>query len=252
VIEAGTTEFLVARLPQKNLGKKRVQLAEPVADNILIVFVKYPKPGLVKTRLAKSIGKDKATLFYRLFVEAVLRRTEDKNFKRIIFYTPAEKEKEFKKWLGRNEALYPQKGINLGERLSYAFKFAFQRQAKRVIAIGTDSPLIENKIINRGFQELKNKPCVIGPSKDGGYYLIGLSGLYKKIFKDIEWGTHLVISQTFEAMKKLKLKFGILKEELDVDALEDLIALRNILKKRKSTKITEFKRILELINIVMQ
>jgi rSAM/selenodomain-associated transferase 1 len=198
-------------------------------NNVLIVFVKYPEPGFVKTRLAEKIGKDKAASLYRLFVEAILARTEDIGFRRIIFCHPHEKFQGFRDWLGDNE-VYFQKGDTLGERLSNAFEFIFEKGAKRVIAIGSDSPTIDGKLIIKAFNKLESKECVIGPAQDGGYYLIGLSHFHREIFKDINWSTKDVFSQTKDKVNKLGLEFSILDKEIDIDSFDDLLVLKDRLK----------------------
>lgn len=207
-------------------GKQAVLL-----DNVLIIFVKYPQPGFVKTRLAKEIGKENAASLYRLFVEAILSRTDDKNFNRVIFYTPAEKRHQIKDWIGSDMDIYPQKGKDLGERLSHAFKFIFEKGAKRAVVIGSDSPTIDKKIILQAFKELEYNECVIGPSSDGGYYLVGLSYFHTEIFKDITWSTNKVYEQTLNRLRKLKLKFSSLDELFDVDNFEDLVTLKRSLRR---------------------
>lgn len=191
-------------------------------EDVLIIFMKYPEPGLVKTRLAKDIGKEKAAWLYRLFVETILNQTNDTSFTRILFYCPKEKKKEFKNWIGNGLLMQHQRGHNLGQRLSNAFKFAFKNKAKRVIAIGTDSPTLDNNIIRKAFKKLKDFPCVLGPSLDGGYYLIGLSRLYLEIFKGIPWGKDDVFRKTQYKIRKLGLKFCLLEPHPDIDTLNDL------------------------------
>ena len=198
-------------------------------NNVLIIFVKYPEPGFVKTRLAEKIGKDKAAFLYRLFVEAILARTDDIGFRRIIFCYPPKKIHGFRDWLGDNE-VYFQEGDTLGERLSNAFEVTFKNGARRIVAIGTDSPTIDKKVILEAFKELDAKECVIGPAQDGGYYLIGLSRLHKEIFKDINWSTKDVFSQTKDKVNKLGLEFSILNKEIDIDSFDDLLVLKNRLK----------------------
>lgn len=198
--------------------------------DVLIIFVKYPQAGLVKTRLAKEIGKNKACLLYRLFVETILKRTPDKRFSRIIFYWPVHKKKEMRNWLGNDFKMYPQKGKDLGERLSQAFKFVFQKGAKRVVAIGTDSPTLDKRIILDAFCELETRPCVIGPSLDGGYYLIGLSIFKPELFKGISWGEDVVFGQTVEQLRRLKLSYSLLEPTVDVDSYRDILLLRKKLK----------------------
>lgn len=201
---------------------------DPAAD-CLIIFVKYPEPGLVKTRLAKDIGNEKATVLYKSFVETILRATDDNNFKRIIFYTPPDKKDEMNEWLGNDIEMYPQKGSNLGERLYNAFRFTFDEGAKKAVVIGTDSPLLDKKIALEAFKELDKNECVIGPAADGGYYLLGLSRLCREIFHNIDWGTDKVYSQTLQALKGAGLGYCALEENFDIDEAADLKKLPKIL-----------------------
>lgn len=242
------------------------------SSKIVIIFVKYPKEGFVKTRLAKDIGSKNAVLLYRLFVETVLKRTKDKCFKRLIFYTPNGKEKEFKSWLGNREKFYPQKGRSLGQKLSNAFKFAFQNGAKRVIIIGTDSPSINKNTIRKAFKVLDNKQCVIGPALDGGYYLIGLSFLwYRKvyntslttenrrklspkaifliegIFKGIKWGTKKVFRQTISKLRQLKINYSFLDKNFDVDTYQDLLLLKGTLQKKQGMDLSGLGPIIKIL-----
>lgn len=196
-----------------------------MSDNRLIIFIKYPEPGFVKTRLAKDIGEEQAAFLYCLFVEAILTRTEDDGFERVIFYSPSEKRDEIINWIGP-ERLYPQKGKDLGERLSNAFSLVFNKGAKRVLAIGSDSPTIDNNIILRAFRELSNKQCVIGPSQDGGYYLFGLSSFNKDVFQGIKWSTEKVFEETINILKRSKFSFSILDKDFDVDKIEDIDFLK--------------------------
>lgn len=195
-------------------------------SDVLIIFIKYPKAGFVKTRLAQSIGKVNAARLYQVFVKAVVRRTESKSFQRMIFYSPAGREKKIRNWLGRNIILYPQQGRTLGERLSQAFKFAFKNCAQRVIVIGSDSPTLDTRIILDAFRKLKDAECVIGPALDGGYYLIGLSSFYDGIFKGIRWGTKRVFNQTMNKLRQLKINYALLAESFDVDSYSDIILLK--------------------------
>ena len=191
-------------------------------DNVLIIFVKYPQPGFVKTRLAKEIGKKNASELYRLFVETLLARIKDKNFTRVIFYSPISKRNEIKRWLGDNLALSPQKGRGLGERLSYAFRLTFKNGAKRVVVIGTDSPALNKKLILDAFKKLKETQCVLGPAFDGGYYLVGLASFHEEIFQHIYWSSDNVFKQTLKTIKKSRISFSLLDKQLDIDNKDDL------------------------------
>lgn len=195
-------------------------------DNTLIIFVKYPQAGFVKTRLAKEIGNEEAALIYRRFVETILKQTNDTNFNRFIFYTPAHKRSQILEWLGHHLDTFAQEGKGLGQRLSNAIESAFRKGAKKVVVIGSDIPAIDKKIILKAFKGLENNESVIGPSSDGGYYLLGLSSFNREIFKNISWGTNKVLKETINKLKRLGLRFNFLEKLSDVDNLNDLLRLK--------------------------
>lgn len=191
-------------------------------DNILIVFLKYPQPGLVKTRLGKDIGPESAAVLYKELTELILRNTEPGDYQRVLFYTPQNKKSEILKWLGEDSNLFLQDGDDLGQRLAKAFKSVFSRGVKKVLVIGTDSPVIDREIIQQAFRQLDKFQCVIGPSSDGGYYLLGLGSENAKVFEGIDWSTSKVFEQTKQRLKELGLVFTCLKEEFDIDTRADL------------------------------
>lgn len=208
-------------------------------ERILIVFVKYPEAGHVKTRLAKSIGEKEAAALYGLFVELLLKKTDNMNSKRLIFYTPVNQRDKVSSWLNDDSKLYPQKGDDLGQRMSNAFRFAFARGARRIVIVGTDIPLLNREIILKAFRELENRQCVIGPSPDGGYYLLGLSHFDERIFQNIPWGTGKVLNQTLRIVQGLGLTYSLLEEHFDVDDIEDLIRLKSSLRRHRKAGFYE-------------
>lgn len=214
---------------------------------VLIMFVKYPQPGYVKTRLAESIGKEQASFLYRRFVELLIKRTNDGRFERFIFYTPAEKRRELLSWLGDRLKMFPQRGDDLGQRLSNAFRFAFAKGAHRVVIVGTDIPLLDREVILRAFRELENRQCVIGPSLDGGYYLLGLSHFYAKIFQNIHWGTDEVFSQTLQIIRHLGLTHSLLEEHFDVDDVKDLVRLKLSVRRHEREKLHDLNFLIDVL-----
>ena len=244
-------------------------------ENVLIIFLKYPEPGKVKTRLAKALGDEKACAIYKSLAENVLKNVFMKNSRIYdvhIFFTPADKETEIKDWLkpilndnlGVKIQFSPQEGRNLGERMSNAFRQILQEKGYKecitqrtatesplkkgdkggckknsqekmflhnTIIIGTDCPEIDATLIENAFDVLKEKDIVIGPCRDGGYYLLGMSrpvpvsfeqGFVPDLFMDIDWSTDRVFKQTMEKIQKNNLSCGILKTLVDIDTLEDL------------------------------
>lgn len=216
-------------------------------NNILAIFAKFPQAGMVKTRLSTEIGCRKVVALYRIFVETIVKNTEDKDFKRILFYAPPAQKKNFSDWLGSEIALHPQKGRELGGRLASAYRFAFAQGAGRVVVIGTDSPLIDRNIIRKAFAKLKNRDCVLGPSRDGGYYLLGLSHPCAEIFEDIEWSTKKVLKQTLKTLNTLNVSYTLLDEHFDVDTRADLIELKHSLRKLRRASSANFDLLLRVV-----
>ena len=95
-----------------------------------------------------------------------------------------------------------------------------------MIAIGTDSPTVDSMVIKEAFLKLGKTRCVIGPSRDGGYYLIGMSNFMRELFEGIDWGTDRVLAQTINVLKRLDISYTLLEESFDVDRYEDLSLLR--------------------------
>ncbi|GAN31751.1 MAG: glycosyltransferase [Candidatus Brocadia sp. AMX2] len=203
-------------------------------NNVLIVFLKYPEPGKVKTRLAKALGNEKACRIYQLLAESVIRNIFLKNERKYdvhIFFTPIDKKNEIVTWLkpliGNDTETgihyIPQEGAELGERMSDAFQQALQKKSyERSIIIGTDCPGIDAALIEDAFEVLKKKDIVIGPCMDGGYYLLGMSGLFPDLFSGIDWSTDCVFDQTMRKIQRNHLSYMILKTLADIDTQEDL------------------------------
>lgn len=200
-------------------------------SNTLIYFVKYPEPGKVKTRLARTIGFERAAEIYRQLVESNLHvLTEVKEpFRLIVAFDPAEKECEIRNWLKPFEVkdYIPQKGNDLGERLEQAFTYAFQggqsgQVSARVMVLGSDTLELTSKIILDGFAALESHDAVLGPARDGGYYLLGLSVFDLGVFESIAWSTGQVTLQTLQYWKNQQRTYFQLPELEDLDEAEQL------------------------------
>ena len=195
-------------------------------DNVLMIFLKYPEPGKVKTRLAGSIGDEQACLYYRDFVETIFKNTRSFNYVRHVFYSPKDKSKEIENWLGSQEVYCEQEGECLGERQANAFEEAFSQGAAKVVVIGTDNPLISNDVVNEAMNFLEINDIVIGPCTDGGYYLLGMKKINDNLFMGVEWSTDKVLEQLLHNTGNIGLSVGVLKESFDVDTVEDLDLLK--------------------------
>ena len=190
-----------------------------------MVFIKDSSKYPVKTRLKTSIGKNKSIWVYNQILKKtalVLKNIKTDiavfHYNSIISKNPF---KNFSKW---NKI---QIGKNLGEKISNAFNWGFEKGYKKIIIIGSDLWDLNEEIINKGFLELNKNQVVIGPSIDGGYYLLGLNKKMPKIFEGIKWGTQSVLAET---LKLLDHDPYILPELNDIDTFEDLIANPSLFK----------------------
>lgn len=187
---------------------------------VLLIFIKNPELGKVKTRLAKSIGDDKALQVYKELLEktiSVAKRTDARRqvwYSSFIDYEDKITTDKFEKYL--------QSGSGLGERMKNAFQQAFEEGVDRVVIIGSDCPSLNKRIVKNAFDRLKENDLVIGPSEDGGYYLLGMNRYYEALFEDIEWSTESVLESTLQKAESNRLKVYQLPILNDIDNLEDL------------------------------
>jgi len=191
----------------------------------LLVFVKAPRPGAVKTRLATALGDDGAARLYRVLAEEEIRRTTPRagEYERIFFFTPEDARPEIERWLP-GETLEPQQGQDLGERMSLAFASAFAAGARRVAIIGTDVPECGREHVREALRSLDDHDVVLGPTHDGGYYLIALDRPQPAFFQSIPWSTPSVLPATAERAGVLGLSVRMLDPLRDIDTLADLRA----------------------------
>ena len=192
-------------------------------ENAIIYFVKYPTPGKVKTRLAKTIGDQEAARLYKKLAEdnfSILRQCRDVDV--IVFFESLSDHVKVHQWLLKADGYRPQVGADLGERLTHAFTWAFDSGYQRVVAYGSDTLELTTTIVEQSFSAFKSTDVVIGPAKDGGYYLIGSSSNQPKLFQGINWSTAEVLSQTQEIIHQLKLTYQSLCPLEDLDEVKQL------------------------------
>jgi rSAM/selenodomain-associated transferase 1 len=143
-----------------------------VSENILMVFIKNPVLGKVKTRLAKSIGDEKALHVYHLLLDHTQKTVRRINTDKAVYYSDYINEDDI--WKNAEFQKFVQLGDNLGKRMSKAFLESFKMGYKKVVIIGGDCFELNEKIINDAFKILEENEVALGPAKDGGYYLLGM------------------------------------------------------------------------------
>ncbi len=190
----------------------------------LVIFVRFPHLGEVKSRLAVALGEEKAANFYRLCAEHVFKESDRvlDRVQRYIFYSDRSDESETRQWVGPQFNILSQIEGDLGRRLEHAFRYLFSRGTHKAIILASDVPDISVEIINDAISALDHDNIVIGPSVDGGYYLLGMKKLHKELFKGISWSTEKVLKQTLSVAEKLRLTVCSLPELRDIDTEEDL------------------------------
>lgn len=195
-----------------------------IHNGSIIIFIRHPGQERVKTRLSLDLGKTIAEELYKNFVFDLLQTLEDINIVKHIYFTPNSAQEQMISWLGTGYDYIPQKGKDLGERMKNAFINEFKKGGKKVIIIGSDIPDLPPDLIMNAFLSLNTNDAVIGPTFDGGYYLLGFikEKFLQEVFKEISWSTENVFDQTMNIFRKNNYKVYILKKWRDIDTIEDV------------------------------
>ena len=188
--------------------------------DLLIVFLKSPRPGFVKTRLAGRIGAKPACKVYRNLAETLLKRL--KPYPNVeLRITPDDAADSHSDWLLRDcWQCQGQGGGDLGSRLTRAFGESFASGRRKVIAIGSDCPYVEPTHLRKGFEQLISATVVLGPALDGGYWLIGMNRYLPSLFEGISWSGAEVLKQTLQQTAALGAQAAMLETLDDVDDWE--------------------------------
>ncbi len=192
---------------------------------LVILFLKAPEKGRVKTRLASGVGTDMALDLYRLFVETTLARLAPIAPVRIA-YTPTEKRGLFTDWLKNSHDMRPQKGRDLGARMHHCIRQAFADGHTRVILMGGDIPDLPISRIHDAFEVLKRDGTVFVPTLDGGYCLVGArkGTRLAPIFEKMRWSHEGVMADTLQRGDAHGIGIRLLQPWQDIDRPDDLLA----------------------------
>jgi len=190
----------------------------------VIVFVKLPGLTPVKSRLAAELGEVKARDLYRLFARDIVARLALQKADLKVFFYPPKGKGAARRWLGSVPGYHPQRGTDLGSRMKNAFVEMFAQGYSKVLLLGSDSPDLPAKYMADAWRFLKRQDAVLGPTEDGGYYLLGFerNAFDDRVFKGIEWSSDAVCRQTIEIMAGVGVRFRQLAAWYDVDRPEDL------------------------------
>lgn len=194
------------------------QMADQGKGNLLIIFGKYPESGKVKTRLAKSIGEDKAAEAYVRLMNYTLELSTKLDCDTCLAYSD---DNHLEEWNSQVDFVITQKGEDLGERMMDSFEQWFEKGYERIVLIGSDCAELRTDIIEDAFEGLEYNEVVVGPAEDGGYYLIGTNTHLPVLFEDMEWSTEEVFENTFHRIRWAKVGAEFLEKLSDVDEYID-------------------------------
>ena len=200
--------------------------------NALICFLKYPEAGHVKTRLAADLGDARAADLYSALAERVITEIYplEGSYDVRIYTDPTHRLESYQHWLGETWSYFPQEGDDLGVRMHHAFEQTFEAGYEKALIIGTDCIGMNESFIEHTFDRLNANDFLVGPSSDGGYYLLAMKEHPPSwLFDGIQWSTELVLETTLNRMDAKEQIYEKLEEKLDIDTIEDLNTFRDSL-----------------------
>ncbi len=198
----------------------------------LLIFVKNAVLGKVKTRLAESVGAERALRIYIELLQHTRNITQPVECEKFVYFSSFIPVSDMI-WANDDFQQRLQQGEDLGSRMSNAFSEVFEEGHERAVVIGSDCAELNEAIIRRAYHELEDSDIVIGPATDGGYYLLGMNEYHPELFENKHWSTQTVFDETIHDM----IEHGWVWQELpmlsDVDTEEDLERIRKMKKQRE-------------------
>ncbi len=216
--------------------------------NALVILTKAPQPGQSKTRLVPPLSyAEAADLAQALLLDQLRNLATLGGARLFIAFTPETAAGSFDGFIAQGFTCFAQRGQSLGERMRHAFEHLFASRFGNVILIGSDLPALPVRFFQQAYAWLeKSADVVLGPSADGGYYLIAMNRLITAIFDDIGWSSADVLSQTLHKLDDLGLKHELLSEWYDIDTEKDLERLQSQAKCREAAMKNTFALLNEL------
>lgn len=191
-----------------------------LSTTALVIFVRNPISGQVKTRLAKDIGDERALAIYLQLLQHTLEITRGLSFRKFIYY--ADEVSDYDLWSVPGYTKRKQNGNDLGERMLNSFKELFDQGFTRIIIIGSDCLQLKTENLEEAVALLESNNAVIGPANDGGYYLLGLTKFYPDLFTNKPWSTDKVFAKTIDDFINHGISYALLDELSDIDDVTDL------------------------------
>ena len=205
------------------------QTVIPKPDRTLVIMAKAPRPGLVKTRLIESLPQPAVTAFYRCLLADTIALARSLDSLDVAIMCPGSDTEELARLAGEGVRVVAQKGEGLGAGLTSVFR-RFAIADRRIIAFNSDSPHLPASVLEGAFETLVSHDVVVGPTHDGGYYLVGAKAAYPTLFECDGLGTTNALQSLLARVSALQLSVGFTEPFYDIDVAADLMRLAGELK----------------------
>ena len=222
--------------PQQSMKSSSETVAHSArSDRVLVIMAKAPRPGAVKTRLASSISPEAVTAFYCCLLEDTLALARSLDDVEVAIMCPDWDVNDLVQLAGSEVSVVAQKGEGLAAGLTSVFEHftpdsqreGHQRDARRrrAIAFNSDSPHLPRSVLEDAFETLATRDLVVGPTNDGGYYLVGAKASHPALFADDGMGTNSALERLLSRARTLELAVGFARPFYDIDVGDDLTRL---------------------------
>jgi rSAM/selenodomain-associated transferase 1 len=197
----------------------------PSQNRRLVIMAKAPRPGTVKTRLSQGLPSPAVTALYRCLLEDTVSLAKSLSGVEVAVMCPASDKDELAHLLGATTQVVSQNGEGLAAGLTSVFAHFTESVQQLVIAFNSDSPHLSPSVLDGAFQALATYDLVVGPTQDGGYYLVGAKAAYPRLFENDGLGTRSALDRLLARAQVLELSTGLTEPFYDIDVAEDLIRL---------------------------
>jgi uncharacterized protein len=195
------------------------------SDRVLVIMAKAPRPGTVKTRLNPGLPPQAATAFYRCLLGDTLTLAQSLGGVEIAVMCPDSDVNDLARLAGHGAHIVAQKGEGLAAGLTSVFEHFADSPQRRIIAFNSDSPHLPRSVLEEAFETLAAHDVVVGPTHDGGYYLVGAKASYPALFIGDGMGSSSALEKLLSRARLLKLSAGFADPFYDIDVADDLIRL---------------------------
>ena len=195
------------------------------SDRVLVIMAKAPRPGSVKTRLAHSLSPAAVTAFYGCLLDDTLALARSLSDVEVAIMCPDSDVNELAQLAGNGASVVAQKGEGLAAGLTSVFAHFVDDHQRRVIAFNSDSPHLPRSVLEDAFDTLAAHDVVVGPTHDGGYYLVGAKASHPTLFGGDGMGTSNALERLLSRVRALELSVGFADAFYDIDVADDLTRL---------------------------